>query len=146
VVNRSGARRLAVVSMLAIGGAGLSVATSGCSESTDAGAASRLSLKGTWSGHRERISATEGYRTGIATLKVTQQRGRTFKGTLTRSNPDGNVTEPLVGGFTSDGTLIAGSDEEGTYHFRLIDDSTLDYCYTESGKGFRTTCARLEKK
>jgi hypothetical protein len=108
-------------------------------------AAGGVSLKGTWSGHRERIAATEGYRTGKAKLTVTQQRGLTFKGTLTRYNADGNVTEPLVGALTPGGALVAGADEEGFYSFRLIDSTTLDFCYMENGKGYRTTCARLRK-
>jgi hypothetical protein len=52
----------------------------------------------------------------------------------------------LVGPFTPDGTLVAGSDAEGTYSFQLVDPVTLDYCYAEHGQGYRTTCARLQKE
>jgi hypothetical protein len=61
-------------------------------------------LVSTWSGHRERIASTDGYRNGEATLVVTEQTGLTFKG------------------------------------------STLDYCYSEHGAGYRTTCGRLQKQ
>jgi hypothetical protein len=61
-------------------------------------------LIGTWTGHRERIASTEGYRNGDATLTVTDQTGWTF------------------------------------------DPVTLDYCYSEHGAGYRTTCARLQKE
>jgi hypothetical protein len=61
-------------------------------------------LVGTWSGHRERIARTDGYRNGEATLVVTEQTGLTFKG------------------------------------------STLEYCYSEHGAGYRTTCGRLQKQ
>jgi hypothetical protein len=43
-------------------------------------------------------------------------------------------------------TLVAGSDAEGTYSFKLVDSATLDYCYAEHGQGYRTTCARLQKE
>ena len=100
-------------------------------------------LLGTWSGHSERIASTEGYPNGEATLVVTEQTGWTFEGSLTRTTPDGDVSDPMVGAFTPDGSIITGSDEEGTYSFRLIDPVTLDYCYSEHGPGYRTTRQRL---
>jgi hypothetical protein len=103
-------------------------------------------LLGTWTGHRERIASTEGYRNGDATLTVTDQVGWTFKGSLSRTTPEGDVSDPLAGAFTPDGTIITGSDDEGTYTFKLVDPVTLDYCYSEHGPGYRTTCARLQKQ
>jgi hypothetical protein len=38
--------------------------------------AQEFSIKGTWTGHRERVSQTEGYRNGTATLVVTEEQGR----------------------------------------------------------------------
>jgi hypothetical protein len=102
-------------------------------------------LVGSWSGHRERIASTEGYRNGDATLEIAEQVGWTFKGSMTWTTPQGDMTDPLVGAFTPDGTLISGADGEGTYTFKLVDPVTLDYCYAEHGDGFRTTCARLLK-
>ncbi len=104
------------------------------------------SLKGTWTGERERIAFTEGYRSGTATLVVTEQRGMTFKGQMAWSTPSGEVREDLVGGVTPGGKLMAGADAEGNYSFLLVDADTLDYCYAEHGAGFRTTCARLIRK
>ena len=105
--------------------------------------AQEFSMKGTWTGHRERISQTEGYRNGTATLVVTEEQGMTFKGTMHWSTSDGDKHDDLVGAFTPGGKLIAGADAEGTYVFNLIDANTLDYCYSEHGDGFRTTCAHL---
>lgn len=104
------------------------------------------SLTGTWTGYRERISFTEGYRDGTATLVITEQRGMTFKGQMAWSTPSGEVREDLVGAVTPGGKLMAGADAEGNYSFALIDAGTLDYCYAEHGAGFRTTCARLVRK
>ena len=109
-------------------------------------AAQEFSMKGTWTGHRERISDTEGYRNGTATLIVAEEQGMTFKGEMHWSTPSGDQHDPLVGAFTPGGKLIAGADEEGTYVFDLVDANTLDYCYSEHGKGFRTTCARLTRQ
>jgi hypothetical protein len=103
-------------------------------------------LLGTWTGHRERIASTEGYRDGDATLTISDQTGRTFRGVMTWTTPAGVQADPLVGAFTPDGNVIAGSDAEGVYSLRLIDPVTLDYCYSEHGDGFRTTCARLVKQ
>jgi hypothetical protein len=151
-------RRVGV--LLVVGSVGLLAAGCG-SESGSAGgsysaaasgqaaAAKELSLRGSWSGVRQRLSSKDGYRDGPATLKVTEQRGRTFKATMTWSTPDGPMTQPLLGVFTPGGSLIAGADDEGTYSFKLINRTTLDYCYMESGEtgtGYRTTCARLKKQ
>lgn len=103
-------------------------------------------LVGTWSGHRERIASTEGYRNGSATLVVTEQIGWTFKGFMQWSTPEGPMQDDLVGAFSPDGTVVSGADAEGMYSFKLVDPVTIDYCYAESGAGFRTTCARLVRQ
>ena len=108
--------------------------------------AQEFSMKGTWTGHRERIAQTEGYRNGTATLVVTEEQGLTFKGTMHWSTSEGDKHDDLVGAFTPGGKLIAGADAEGTYVFNLIDANTLDYCYSEHGEGFRTTCAHLMRQ
>jgi hypothetical protein len=106
----------------------------------------RLSLVGTWTGQRERMAKVEGYRDGLATLVITEQKGRAFKGHLVRANKEGDVKEELWGAFTPGGKLMVASDEEGYYWFSLVNNNTLDYCYAEAGAGARTTCARLTRK
>ncbi len=105
--------------------------------------AQQLLLVGTWTGQRERMAKVEGYRDGSATMVITEQTGRAFKGYLSRANKDGDVKEDLWGAFTPNGHLMVGSDEEGFYWFTLVNTDTLDYCYSEAGKSARTTCARL---
>ncbi len=104
------------------------------------------SLVGTWSGQRERMAKVEGYKEGPATLVITEQKGRAFKGYLTRANKEGDVKEELWGAFTPGGKLMVGSDDEGYYWFTLVNKTTLDYCYSEAGANARTTCARLVRK
>lgn len=113
---------------------------------TPAFAQEKLSLVGTWSGERERMAKVEGHREGRATLVITEQKGRTFKGHLVRANKEGDVKEELWGAFTPGGRLMVGSDEEGYYWFTLVNDNTLDYCYSEAGAAARTTCARLTRQ
>jgi hypothetical protein len=105
-----------------------------------------VSLVGTWTGERDRSAMVEGYRSGPATLVVTEQKGRAFKGYLARTNAEGDEKEDLWGAFTPGARLIAGADEEGVYSFMLIDENTLDYCYVEAGKAPRAVCARLLRK
>jgi hypothetical protein len=100
-------------------------------------------LVGTWVGQRDRIAKVEGRRGGLATLVITEQQGGTFSGHLKRSNSTGDEDEPLWGAYTPGVRLIMGSDEEGTYIFGLIDQNTLDYCYSETGSKPRSVCARL---
>jgi hypothetical protein len=102
-----------------------------------------VSLVGTWVGQRDRIAKVEGRRGGLATLVITEQQGNTFSGRLKRSNATGDEEEPLWGAFTPGARLMMGSDDEGTYIFTLLDQNTLDYCYSETGPSPRTVCARL---
>jgi hypothetical protein len=137
--------------VLAVGALVLTVAgcgdddAGGAAPTTAAAATQDVSLLGTWTGHRERIASSEGYRNGTATMTVTEQEGMTFKATMAWSTPDGDEGDPLVGSFAPGGALMAGADDEGTYTFHLVDATTLDYCYAEHGDGYRTTCARLKK-
>src|SRR5436190_3836634 len=105
-----------------------------------------VSLVGTWTGQRDRIAKVEGRRGGQATLVITEQQGNTFVGRLKRSNATGDEEEPLWGAFTPGAKLMMGPDEEGTYIFSLIDQNTLDYCYSETGASARTVCARLTRQ
>ena len=113
---------------------------------TSALSADQVSLVGTWTGQRDRIAKVEGRRGGLATLVITEQQGNTFAGKLKRSNPTGDEEEPLWGAFTPGAKLIMGSDEEGTYIFDLVDQNTLDYCYSETGRSPRSVCARLTRQ
>lgn len=108
--------------------------------------ADSVSLVGTWTGQRDRIAKVEGRRGGLATLVITEQQGNTFTGRLKRSNATGDQEEPLWGAFTPGTKLMMGSDEEGYYIFNLIDQNTLDYCYSESAPSPRTVCARLTRQ
>ncbi len=72
-----------------------------------------VSLVGTWTGERDRSAKVEGYRSGTATLVITEQKGRAFKGYLVRANADGDVKEELWGAFTPGARLMAGADDEG---------------------------------
>jgi hypothetical protein len=105
-----------------------------------------ISLVGTWTGQRERIAKIEGYKDGLATLTITEQKGRTFKGRLTITGTAGNVDDELWGAFTPGNRLMMGADDEGVYTFTLVNRNTLDYCYVESGKSPRAVCARLTRK
>jgi hypothetical protein len=105
--------------------------------------ADSVSLVGTWVGQRDRIAKVEGRRGGLATLVITEQQGGTSAGRLKRSNPTGDEDELLWGAYTPGGRLIMGSDGVGTYIFGLIDQNTLDYCYSETGSKPRSVCARL---
>src|SRR5262245_62278341 len=69
--------------------------------------------------------------------------GQTFVGRLKRSNATGDEEEPLWGAFTPGVRLMMGADGEGTYIFTLLDQNTLDYCYSEAGPSPRAVCARL---
>ena len=124
----------------------LSAATLALLVSTPVFSADAVSLVGTRTGQRDRIAKVEGRRGGLATLVISEQQGNTFVGRLKRANSTGDEEEPLWGAFTPGAKLIMGSDEEGTYIFDLVDQNTLDYCYSETGRSPRSVCARLTRQ
>jgi hypothetical protein len=108
--------------------------------------AEEFSIVGTWTGHNEQITSTDGYGNGTSTLTVTKASGLTFTGTMSWSTPDSKGSDPLVGAFTPGGALMAGGDQEGVYSFERVNAKTLDYCYIESGDSYLAACARLTKQ
>ncbi len=54
------------------------------------------------------------------------QDGRTFWGTLSSAK----VTEKLMGALSVDGKRFVMVDEDGTFSGNVVDNNTLDYCYT----------------
>lgn len=54
------------------------------------------------------------------------QEGRTFWGELSSAE----VSEKLIGALSVDGRRFVIVDEDGTFDGTVVDNNTLDYCYT----------------
>jgi hypothetical protein len=54
------------------------------------------------------------------------QEGRTFWGVLSSAA----VSEKLIGAISVDGKRFVIADEDGTFDGTVVDNDTLDYCYT----------------
>jgi hypothetical protein len=54
------------------------------------------------------------------------QEGRTFWGVLSSAK----VSEKLIGALSVDGKRFVMADEDGTFDGTVVDNDTLDYCYT----------------
>ena len=54
------------------------------------------------------------------------QDGRAFWGTLSSAA----VSESLIGALSVDGKRFVMADQDGTFSGTVVDDDTLDYCYT----------------
>ncbi|MFD0009136.1 hypothetical protein ACFVJ4_43290 [Streptomyces sp. NPDC127178] len=103
------------------------------------------SLRGAWRGEREVINSATGFFRGAVTLKISEQRDRTFRGTVTYVTANGPMSKPVVGAFTPDVNVMSGSNDEGVYTFKLINHDILDYCYAEFGVPSATSCGRLKR-
>ena len=55
-----------------------------------------------------------------------RQEGRNFWGFLSSAK----VTEKLIGALSVDGKRFVMVDEDGTFNGTVVDNDTLDYCYT----------------
>lgn len=104
-------------------------------------------IVGTWKGDSDGLSEKYGWVTGPVTLVVSEQRGRSFRASMTYpAEKGGTQTETLVGTLTPDGknVLLAGDD---TIHIAVLQGSTLDACYLEPGDNDGVAvCARLLKQ
>jgi len=54
------------------------------------------------------------------------QEGRTFWGVLSSAK----VSEKLIGAISVDGKRFVIVDEDGTFNGTVVDNDTLDFCYT----------------
>lgn len=59
-------------------------------------------------------------------FKFERQEGRTFWG----FHSSAKVTEKLIGAISVDGKRFVMVDEDGTFSGTIVDNDTLDYCYT----------------
>jgi hypothetical protein len=103
-----------------------------------------VNLKGTWnpaqgahlvdgpSRHRESgtapVPGSDTHRTHTSkfVFRIERQEGRTFSG----FHSSAKVTEKLIGAISVDGKRFVMTDEDGTFTGVVVNDDTLDYCYT----------------
>ncbi|MFE5539633.1 hypothetical protein ACFQ78_28335 [Streptomyces sp. NPDC056519] len=116
------------------------------SASPDGGAGH--SLLGTWEGERQVISSATGFFEGPVALEVTEQHDRTFKGVTQYVTSGGvRVKKTVVGAFTPERKVMAGSNDEGVYTFDLVRRDVLEYCYVEhGGDASVTSCGQLVRR
>ena len=59
-------------------------------------------------------------------FRFERQEGRTFWGVLSSAK----VSEKLIGAISVDGKRFVMADEDGTFNGTVVNNDTLDYCYT----------------
>lgn len=59
-------------------------------------------------------------------FRFDRQEGRTFWG----SHSSAKVSETLIGAISVDGKRFVMVDEDGAFNGTVVDNDTLDYCYT----------------
>jgi len=67
------------------------------------------------------------------------QEGRTFWGVLSSAE----ISESLIGALSVDGKRFVMADEDGTFSGTVVDNDTLDYCYTHVGPTDRAVACGL---
>jgi hypothetical protein len=103
-----------------------------------------LDVKGTWipgegahildgpTRHRESgttpVPGEDALRTHTSkfVFRFERQEGRTFWG----SHSSAKVSEKLIGAISVDGKRFVMVDEDGTFSGTVVNNDTLDYCYT----------------
>ena len=120
--------------------------TAACSFAFPALAQDTVNLVGTWKGPRERVHVTQPTYSDTATIVITEQKGMTFRGEAKWTSPTGEHSEPFVGAFPISGKIGAGSSKDGQIVYELINPTTLNSCYTETGSEFLTSCSHLTKQ
>jgi hypothetical protein len=133
-------------------------ATAACLASLDtaAGAADYPDMLGSWSGTSEAVvlghprhyedNPDEAVDARLAsaefTLTLTGQDGRRLWGTF--ESP--THSEAWLGVLWSDGKGLRGVDMDGHVEGRILDENTMEFCYTHTGETMVASCVVLRRE
>lgn len=102
-------------------------------------------LVGTWSGKNVTVSELKGYKEwDKKTIKITEQKDRRFRGTLTYS--DG--TKNFFGVIYPDNISFTwvSTPSKGFVHGRILNNNTIGTCYVEAYEEATAGCATLARE
>ena len=98
---------------------------------------------GTWKGINKSYSEEKGYRTWEKKITITEQNERIFKGNFTYADGEKN----FLGTIRSNNRNFywVSPESKGYIHGEILNNNTIEVCYTEAYKGAAVGCSILKR-
>tara|TARA_Y100000590_G_scaffold380888_2_gene449566 strand:+ start:4616 stop:5023 length:408 start_codon:yes stop_codon:yes gene_type:complete len=102
-----------------------------------------FNLIGTWEGINKSYSVEKGYRTWEKKITIFEQKERLFKGYFKYADGEKN----FLGTIRSNNRNFywVSPESKGYIHGEILNNNTIEVCYTESYKGAAIGCSILKK-
>lgn len=102
-----------------------------------------FNLIGTWEGINKSYSVEKGYRTWEKKITIFEQKERLFKGYFKYEDGEKN----FLGTIRSNNRNFywVSPESKGYIHGEILNNNTIEVCYTESYKGAAIGCSILKK-
>ena len=101
-------------------------------------------LIGTWSGPNNTVSETKGYKTRQKTIKITEQKGRRFRGQF---NYAGDIKNFFGVIYPDNLSFTWVSTNSNGYNFgKILGKDLISACFIEAGKKATAGCAQLKRQ
>ena len=102
-----------------------------------------INLIGVWEGINKSYSTENGYRTWKKKIIIFEQNERIFKGNFKYKNGEKN----FLGVIRSNNKTFywVSPESKGYIHGKIINNNTIEVCYTEAYKGAAIGCSILKK-
>ena len=100
-------------------------------------------LTGVWQGINRSFSIEKGHRTWKKEITIFEQKERIFKGYFKYADGVKNFLGVLR--LNNKNFYWVSSESKGYIHGEIINNNTIEVCYTEAHKGAAVGCAILKK-
>ena len=102
-----------------------------------------VNLIGDWEGLNKSYSLEKGYRTWNKKIKIFEQNERIFKGNFTYADGERN----FIGVIRSNNKIFywVSPESKGYIHGEILNNNTIEVCYTEAYKGAAVGCSILKR-
>ena len=102
-----------------------------------------VNLIGTWEGTNKSYSIEKGYRTWKKKITIFEQEERIFRGNFKYADGEKN----FLGTIRSNNRNFywVSPESKGYIHGEILNNNTIEICYTEAYKGAAVGCSILKK-
>ena len=102
-----------------------------------------INLTGIWKGINKSYSTEKGHRTWEKKITIFEQKERIFKGYFKYADGEKNFLGVLRS--NNKNFYWVSPESKGYIHGEIINNNTIEVCYTEAHKGAAVGCAILKK-
>ena len=102
-----------------------------------------INLIGIWEGINKSYSTEKGYRTWKKKIRIFEQKERIFKGNFTYADGEKNFLGTIR--KNNKNFYWVSPESKGYIHGEILNNNTIEVCYTEAYKGAAVGCSILKR-